>query len=398
MKLSVAANYDPELVPKLQPYPVAEMYGKFPSDFAGGGRPSYMGTPLTRKDLERYVALLARHGIAFNYLLNGACQGNREWTRRWQRKLMSLLDLLGAMGIQHVTASTPFLVEAVKARLPHFHVKAGLYAMIDTPRRARFWEQLGADTLTLDCRSINRDFPRLKAIRGAVRCDLQLIANHICLPNCPLLGYHQNGIAHSSDGSHTLFLDYCFFRCSRLRLEDPSLLIKAGWIRPEDLGAYEAMGFATFKLLERGIPSEDLLKRVKAYSLRRFEGNLAEILLPYGFRQPIRRRRFWALRHFFKPRQISPKWAGPFLDLVKSQGMLFPRKECPFRIESSAIPADFLDGFRTRDCAQLDCRECGYCEQIAERAVTVEPIFRTDTLHRYHQAERAMIGGSLWGA
>jgi len=35
-------------------------------------------------DLRRYLALLTRHGIAFNYLLNGACFGNREWTRPWQ--------------------------------------------------------------------------------------------------------------------------------------------------------------------------------------------------------------------------------------------------------------------------------------------------------------------------
>ena len=36
------------------------------------------------------------------------------------------------------------------------------------------------------------------------------------------------------------------------------------------------MGYTSFKLLERGIPSAELLRRVKAYSERRFDGNLAE--------------------------------------------------------------------------------------------------------------------------
>jgi collagenase-like PrtC family protease len=252
MKLSLAANYDLDLVPKLAPYPVCEVYGKFPVDGVGGGRPSYMGSPLSPRQLRNYVSLLADRGIAFNYLLNASCMGNREWTRSWQRKLTSLMGRLDTMGIGWLTVSTPYLLELIKARFPQFRVKVGIFAQVDTPRRAKFWEQLGADSITLESFSINRDFPRLQAIRQAVRCDLQLIANHPCLPNCPMQSYHQNGIAHGSDGSGTNFIDYCFLRCSNMRLEDPSLFIKAGWIRPEDTGRYEEMGFTTFKLLERG--------------------------------------------------------------------------------------------------------------------------------------------------
>ena len=57
MKLSLAAKYDFDLVPKLRPYPVADAYGKFAADLAGGGRPSYMGTALTKKDLADYITL-----------------------------------------------------------------------------------------------------------------------------------------------------------------------------------------------------------------------------------------------------------------------------------------------------------------------------------------------------
>jgi len=137
---------------------------------------------------------------------------------------------------------------------------------VDTPRRARFWEELGADAITLESFSINRNFRRLAAIRQAVHCDLQLIANHVCLMNCPLQSYHQNGFAHASDDSSTLFIDYCLLRCSRMRLADPSQFIKSAWIRPEDIAAYVAMGYTTFKLLERGIPSAELLRRIQAYS------------------------------------------------------------------------------------------------------------------------------------
>lgn len=397
MELSVAANYDLDLVVRLAEFPVVEVYGKFASDAVGGGRPSYMGTPLTKRDLAGYVAELGRHGIAFNYLLNSSCLGNREWSRSWQRKLVRLLDQLGTMGIRRFTVSTPYLLERVKAILPESYVKAGIYAQIDTPRRARFWRDLGADALTLESFSINRDFDTLRAIRGAVDCELQLIANHPCLPNCPMQSYHQNGFAHSSDGSRNLYIDYCFLSCTLKRLEDPSMLIKAGWIRPEDVGFYETLGYEHFKLLERGIPSTELLKRVEAYSRRRSGADLAGLVLPYGFRQTPRKQKFWALRHFFRPGQVNPWKLRPLYGLLKRQGMLFAIEQSPFHIDAGKIPADFVEEFEHRRCSRLSCADCGYCEKIAAEAVTVNPAFREGQLVQLRQARQGLIDGRLWG-
>ena len=396
-KFSLAANYDPELVPALAAYPVDEVYGKFPTDGVSGGRPRYLATPLSEAGLRHYIHLLDGHGIAFNYLLNGACFGNREWTRPWQKRVTALLAKLGDLGVRRVTVSTPFLLELVKRRFPEFRVRVGIYAQVDTPRRARFWEELGADVITLESFSINRDFRRLAAIRQAVHCGLQLIANHACLLNCPLQSYHQNGFAHASEDTGTLFIDYCFLRCSRLRLTDPSHFIKAAWIRPEDLATYEAMGYTTFKLLERGIPSAELLRRVKAYSERQFAGNLAELLLSYGFKEPVRKERLWTLRHFWKPRQANPLLLKPLLDLARLQGMLSPLSEYPIQVDAQQIPTDFLDGFRERDCAALDCQACGYCERIAARAVSISPEYRTEVLRKYAEMDAMMATGGLWG-
>ncbi|MBM4024994.1 MAG: peptidase U32 [Planctomycetes bacterium] len=396
MKLSVAANYEFDLVSQLARYPVVEVYGKFPAAFVGGGRPSYMGTPLTRSDLAVYVSLLSRQNIAFNYLLNSSCLGNREWSRRWQRKLMRLLESLGSMGIQRLTVSTPYLLERIKAAFPEFYVKAGVYAQIDTPRRARSWKDLGADALTVESFSINRDFATLQAIREAVDDELQLIANHPCLPNCQMQPYHQNGFAHSSDGSRRLFLDYCFLSCTLQRLEDPSLLVKAGWIRPEDLDCYEALGYEHFKLLERGIPSAELLKRVRAYAGRRFTGNLAELIPPYGFKEPPEKVKLWLLRHFVRPGQVNPLKLRPFYTLMKGQGLLFALNRNPVRIDATKIPADFLQGFQDRCCSRLSCRECRYCEEIAREAVTIDTRFQLEQSAQLREARQQLVDGRLW--
>jgi collagenase-like PrtC family protease len=396
MKLSVAANYDGELVARLAEFPVAEVYGKLPADVVGGGRASFSGTPLSRRELADYVAVLDRHGIAFNYLLNSACLGNREWGRRWQRKLMKLLDTLGAAGIRRVTISTPYLLERVKAAFPEWHVKVGIFAQIDTPRRARFWQDLGADALTLESFSINRDFAALRAIRQSVRCELQLIANHPCLPNCPMQPYHQNGMAHASDGSRNIFLDYCFLSCTLRRLEDPSLFIKSQWIRPEDVAYYEALGYEHFKLLERGIPSPELLRRVEAYSRRRSGENLADLILPYGFKEAPAKQSFWFLRYFFRPGQVSPLRLRPYYALMKQHGMLCAQDKSPFRIDSGQIPADFLQEVGRRCCSHLSCRECRFCEEIAARAVTVDPGFQKEQREQVRRAKQQLVNGGLW--
>jgi hypothetical protein len=102
-RFSLAANYDLDLVPAIAAYPVEEVYGKFPSDGVSGGRPRYMATPLSESDLRHYIRLLAQHGIAFNYLLNGACFGNHEWTHAWQKRATALLNKLGELGVSRVT-------------------------------------------------------------------------------------------------------------------------------------------------------------------------------------------------------------------------------------------------------------------------------------------------------
>ena len=57
MRLSVACNFDEELIDGLRGFPVYEVYGKVTSDYAGGGRPSFylpqVGKPEVEATLQR---------------------------------------------------------------------------------------------------------------------------------------------------------------------------------------------------------------------------------------------------------------------------------------------------------------------------------------------------------
>jgi len=212
---SLAANYDLELVPALAAYPwMKSMAGSRPTVSAVAS--PLPGDATLGNHLRNYIRVLDRHGIAFNYLLNGACFGNREWTRPWQKQVTALLARLGEMGVRRVTVSTRFFWNWSSA-VSQVQSESGDLCPGGHTRRAIFWRISGGCHRSGELLD-QPELRRLSDIRQAVRCDLELIANHVCLMNCPMQTYHQNGFAHASDDTGTLFIDYCFMRCSRVRM------------------------------------------------------------------------------------------------------------------------------------------------------------------------------------
>lgn len=395
MKLSVATNFDDELIERVRDYPVAELFGKLPRDFVGGGRPVYLLPPLSRRRLARHVRLAQASGIEFNYLLNAACLDNREFTRRGQRAIERTLHWLAGIGVTSITVALPYLLELVKQRFPHFKVKVGVFARVATVQQAKFWEELGADCITLDPLVVNRDFRTLASVRASLRCDLQLIANSDCLLFCPLAGYHMVGLSHASQRQRhaaPLPLDYCFFTCNGAKLDDPVHYVRSNWIRPEDLAWYERAGYTRFKILERGAPTEVMVRRVQAYAGRRYDGNLLDLIDPLAGRRAVdvghavarglvlrspltwllvRRGGWAALRRLAEIRlqQATPGRPGVDIDNRKLDG--------------------FLEGFPAVACGARDCRLCRYCDGWAERAVRIDPAYHA----RYAEAERPLRRG-----
>ncbi len=381
MRLSVATNFDNEFLRRISSYPVEEVYGKLSRDFVGGGRASYSAEKIDVSALESHVQAAHNLGIKFNYLMNSVCLGNREWSGSGIREIRRILDYLSKIKVDSITVSIPYLAELIKKHYPDFFLKIGIYANIDSSIRARFWEDLGADMLILESFSINRNFPVLKEISKAVSCRLQLIANFSCLPRCPMQIYHMTGISHGSN-SHDkgTFIDYCVFKCSSMTLENPALLIKSNWIRPEDISFYENLGFDSFKLLERGAPTETLVARVKAYSGRKSPENLLDLIQPFGFREEIKTDYKLFLNLLFE----KPRLVFHLYKLLKKRGMLFPLKGTPVFLDSSKIPPDFLTAISKLPCSiSSDCKDCVYCQSILKATYRIDEGYKAECMRLY---------------
>lgn len=405
MKYSVATNFQPDLLDALEGYPVAELFGKLPADSMGGGRASFMLSPLTTREFTVHVQNAARKGIGFNYLINPACLDNREFTRKGQAELERLLQFVEECGVTSVTVSLPFLLPIIKKRHPRLKVRVGVYARVDGVAKAKYWEEMGADCITLESISVNRDFAMLESIRRAVKLELQLIANSNCMIFCPLSGQHMVNLSHASQKGHAsrgFMIDYCALRCSAEKLAEPSHYLRSEFIRPEDIDIYRGLGFSSFKILERGAPTAVLARRVQAYAEKRFDGNLLDLIQPYGYKTAspgagsrlLDLRRF--LRYFFRPGVVTTGGLLRLKKLAEKRGLIAGMDCEPVYIDNRSLDG-FLGGMKGINCRETDCRQCGYCGKWAQKSVRVDDKYRAEMLEQYSAAFDDMHSGNLWG-
>lgn len=405
MRLSVATNFDPQLIEALKGYPVVELFGKLREDAVGGGRAPYQLAQVSRKQLAAHVAQARRAGIDFNYLLNAACLGNREITRQGQKEIQQLLDWICDIGVASVTVATPLLLQLVKSRYSQLRVRISVFGGVDRVRKAQMWEELGADCIVLDSILVNRELKTLEQIRKNVKCDLELMANNNCLTGCALSPMHMNALAHTGQSWHAnkgFFVDWCFLKCTEMKLREPVNYIRSEWIRPEDLPLYEAMGYDLFKIAERDIPTEMLLTRVKAYTERRYDGNLLDLIQPYGFKGIRENHSYyrhglgWYLRFILRPGLVNPLRLRSLKKLAELRGMTKPLAgPPPVHIDNRALDG-FMERFKEQSCVDVDCEECRWCHRFADKAVRIDAGNREQALAAYRELFDAIHDGSLW--
>lgn len=388
MRYSIATNWDLELLDRLRGTPVESLYGQIWRDPLGGGRMALFLPKVGKKEAATFIGETRKRGLGFNYLINGTCLDNLEFTKKAYRKILEHMEWIASTGADMVTVTLPFLIEMVKREFPRLKVAVSSFARVQNVHLARCWKEMGADKIILP-ESVSRDFRSLRLIREAVDCELELIANHCCLFQCFLDLYHRNMVSHGSQADHAcggFAPDYCKLACQRLKILKPVELIKSTWIRPEDVSYYEEIGIDCLKLVERFRGTESLLRILDAYGQKRFDGNLVELLT--------------------LPQQGA--FLTPHLEMLGRNDLIEPEKmeqvmavlREPFSgkvyIDNRKLEG-FLEHFKKTDCFRMDCDRCGYCEQIASRAVSIDEGWRREMIGRFDRAMKMLTSGEIAG-
>ncbi|MBL7196775.1 MAG: U32 family peptidase [Candidatus Omnitrophica bacterium] len=390
MRFFVPTNWQKDLIPRIGKDSIGELYGKLAADFVGGGKLSYQLPQVSKKQIAAHVKEIHKHGLKFDYLLNSTCLNNLEWTMSGQKRLHSLLGWLGEIGVDSVTVSIPYLLEMIKKQYPRFKVYISTLAGINTVQRAKYWENLGADRITLLNLDVNRNFRLLKQLRKNIRCELQLIANVNCLYECPFYLYHANLASHGSQSSHLtkgFAIDYCRLSCRYRQLNNPVDFIRSTWIRPEDIHYYEEVGIDWIKLIDRGMTTETILTIVDAYSRRKYEGNLLDLFpdhtknIMFRSLNPLHK-----LRYFFRPFSVNIGRLFKNRKILTNIGVYIDNRKLD----------GFLFHFLNHDCSLTSCKECGYCEEVAKRVVKIDADLQLQGSDRYCEYLEDLISGRMF--
>jgi len=307
-------------------YPVTELWGTVTFSPVGAGCVSPAARDLTPPRVGRHIRRAAESGFGFNAFLDAACLGNREYDAAVKDRMLDHLGWLTDQGASLVTVSSGFLLELVKTHFPHLKVVVSSNGFVDTVEKARWFEKLGADAFTIAL-DANRDFELLGALRGAVRGELRLVVNRMCAYQCPYALFHALFASHASTSRAYAGWSPPF---ENGFLGAAETVIKSRWIRPEDLGVYQAMGYETYVIFGRTPSSEWLLRAVGAYAAEHYPGNLLDLL------------------------------DGPCRDHID-----------PAAVLDNQRLGGFLEHFRAIDCRHL-CHDCDYCRKVAREALSLK--------------------------
>jgi len=371
MKLSVAANWDMELLEGLAHIPeVTSVYAKLPFDLVGGGRAGVV-IPFVEWDAAiAYIDAAHARGLSFCYLINAPCLDNLEQTEEGKKQLLGFVGQLVEIGVDSVSIANLALVSLIRRNFPQLAIRGSVLSWPTNLSRLKYQESLGVDPLIIPYSEFNRDFKMLAKIRSGCSCGMQLFVNISCIYNCHYLAEHACSVGHASQLAHgtarpNCFFDFYLWQCTRRRLLHPELFLTSRWIRPEDLHIYEALGFEEFKIIDRSRSTAWLLRAARAYADRHYQGNLLDILSlemlgdPGGFHSSLDEQVFERMRHYEKEeRRLMSR-------MLKLRRRLLAME---LFIDNAELD-DFLEGFHTIRCAETYCEDCRYCHRYAERAV-----------------------------
>lgn len=360
--LSIATNWDDILIRKLKGLPISDFYGSLPRTPIGSGRPSFILPERTIQKAEKHIQLVRSMGFGFTYLLNSACTANIEYTVKGRRAIKDHLKWAIEAGANKVTVASPFLIEWIHKNFPELCIKVSVIATADSISKIEWFIRLGAEIVSIspDC---NRNFRFLTKVGSLWPGKIELLANNLCLQNCPFARYHYLMVGHASQTDDTSsmqsIIDYCLVRCTLEKIANPEQILKGPFIRPEDLKYYIRLGLNKFKLTDRCKNTSWILRAANAYSNESYSGNLIDIL---NNPQPAIEKEAVRCLDIMEMPQISDY--REYYNLEKSEPI-------PIFIDNNKLNG-YLKPFLTGHCEEDQCARCNHCMEFTGKTVFID--------------------------
>ena len=246
-------------------------------------RPAPEFTPEVRERMFADLMWCRENGILLDTLFNCNCYGDNAISPELADFVEATLRDMNGRGLfpDIVTTTSPFIATVLRQRFPQVKIRWSVNIRVHGTVGFECVDEL-FDSFYAS-RERHRDIAYMKELsewarsRGKV---LGMQANSGCLRQCPFQQFHDNLHGHNrirQSGVGAKF-DFSVFRCrtnyARRNWED---FIRATWIRPEDVPAFEPY-VDVVKLATRR--HRFPVKVLNAYASYSYDGNLLDLMDP----------------------------------------------------------------------------------------------------------------------
>ncbi|AWR98352.1 U32 family peptidase [Acidianus sulfidivorans JP7] len=351
MRLVVGTNFDDNLIEKIKEYPVKYIFGSHTRTITGHGRASFVLPQIDDERFKQHLDVAHSEKIKFLYTMNTASLNGKEYDEKFVKKVQEEVDYLVRTGVDGFIVAMPFLIKLIKKEYPDMEVSVSSFSRIYNIREVEEYVNLGANTIIMH-EDDNRNFDLLQSVAKygkSHNVDVEVLTNNSCLWGCPYRRSHDIVSSELSmiDGPKGVWFEYPILFCATDVRNDIANIIRMRWIRPEDLHHYEEIGIDRFKIAGRNKKTDWIVKVVKAYSERKYDGNLLDIVsYPQGRAVP-------------KVLELLGEKDNEYEILTKVV------------VNNSEFPPNWLGYFKYNKCEIRSCEDCKYCDMIAEKVIKV---------------------------
>jgi collagenase-like PrtC family protease len=156
--------------------------------------------------------------------------------------------------------------------------------------------------------------------------------------------------------------------CGPIRINDPAEIIKAPWVRPEDIKHLLDAGVQYIKLAGRGQPTDWILQSAEAYSRQSFDGNIYSLIEKQGL------------------------CSAEYDLLLENKEALTPFR---FSIDNRSMDG-FIDPFvEGKMNCEMGCDGCNYCSETAKRVVEFNSELANQHKERLQSAKHALTSSKF---
>ena len=390
MKYTVGFNWDEELLSKINYPEVASIYAGEGNAPIGSGRAPLVIKSVNENQIRKCIKKAHEQGMEFDFTLNSGCLSNKEYTKEGHKEIVEYLERIDELGVDSITVTLPSIINIARKYVPRIKIKVSTFQKIASVEMAKRFEDMGVDAIML-AENCNRDFRLIETIRKAVDCKLVLIANVGCIYNCPNSHSHITSTSHSCeyDKKQSIFTIIPHSaECMLRKLNNPIEIVKAPYIRPEDVHYYEDLGVDMLKICDRHTRTEIMEHRVKAYIKRNYNGNLLDLIGQKSERKSdeINQEEFQKL--LMQSEDCAKKTIEYFEYFNFSISELI-------QIDNKKYPEDFLEWFKKNDCIRSNCDNCCYCKKLAEKVMNVDKKKTIEIINGLNKLKNKIYDGSI---